>query len=91
MNCACKRTQGCLHKCRVVQLLNAGSHTQRRKSIEDSERVASFQDFVGISFVECCGDEQHNVVDHVRIARAYRQTSALSRRERIDASVRDVV
>jgi hypothetical protein len=75
----------------VVQFLNISSHTQRRKSIKDSERVASLQKLVGIAFVECSSNKQHNVVDHVRIPRAYRPASAQGRRKRIGKSVRDVV
>jgi deoxyribose-phosphate aldolase len=75
----------------VIQFFNIGSHTQRREGIKDSKRVASLQKFVGIAFMQCSGDEQHNVVDHVRVSGAYRQTSAQSRRERFGESVRDVV
>ena len=86
-----KRTQRCLHERRVVQFFDIGSHTQRRKSIEHSERVASIQKFVGIAFVQCSGDEQHNVVDHVRVPRAYRPTSAHRRNENMNENVRDVI
>ena len=53
--------------------------------------MAPIQKFVGIAFVQCSGNEQHNVVDHVRIPRAYRPTSALVRHEWIGEDVRDVV
>ena len=46
---------------------------------------------MGIAFVQCSGNEQHHVVDHVRIPRAYKPASEQGRRERIDKSVRDVV
>ena len=75
----------------MVQFLNVSSHTQCRKSIEDSKRVAPIQELVGIAFVQCSGDEKHNVVDHVRIPRAYRPASALVYHKRIGENVRDVV
>ena len=69
-------TQWRFYESRLIQFLNICGHTQCRKSIKNPERVASFQKLVGIAFVECSGDEQHNVVDHVGIPRAYKPISA---------------
>ena len=75
----------------MVQFFDICGHTQRGKSIEHSERVASFQKFVGIPLVQCSCDEQHNVVDHVRISGAYKATSAQGCDENLGEDVRNVV
>jgi len=53
--------------------------------------MASFQKFVGVALVECSGDEQYNVVDHVRIPRAYRPILARSRGKDVGENERDIV
>ena len=53
--------------------------------------MTPFQKFVGVAFVQRAGNEQNNVVDHIRIPRAYRPTSAQNHRETVGENARDVV
>ena len=52
----------------MIQLLDVGRNTERRHGVEYSQWVATFQQLVRVSFVECSSDEQDDIVDHIRIA-----------------------
>lgn len=51
----------------VIKLFYVGCNAQHWHCLEPAERVASLQQFAGVSLMQGASDEQRNVVDHVSV------------------------
>lgn len=51
----------------VVEFLDVGGDAEDGHGFEPAERVAAFEEFAGVAFVQGAGDEEGDVVDHVAV------------------------
>jgi hypothetical protein len=67
------RRKRCLDQDRVVQLLDVGRDAKHGHGLEPAERVASLKQLSRVPLVQCSGDEQRDVVDHVAVREVFHE------------------
>lgn len=71
-----RRTEGGLDEHTLVELFYGCGNAESRHGIKYAQWVTAVEQFVRVSFVKCAGNEEDNIVNHVRVARRSSQPAS---------------